>query len=73
LLTPSRFGILLAGLLVLAVGILSPAEAATRFVATTGSDAGPNDCLTAATPCKTITHALTQAVAGDTIQIAAGT
>ena len=49
------------------------AEAATRFVATTGSNAGPNTCLASGSPCKTITHALTQAVANDTISVAAGT
>src|SRR5262245_13873570 len=50
----------------------SPALAATRFVATTGNDTG-NDCLAAGSPCKTITHALTQATGGDTTQVAAGT
>ena len=48
------------------------AEAATRFVATSGSDAA-NDCLGAGSPCKTITHALTQTLAGDTVSVAAGT
>jgi len=53
-------------LLTLSLGLFHQAEAATRFVATTGADAG-NACLIAASPCKTITHALTQAVANDTI------
>jgi Protein of unknown function (DUF1565) len=48
------------------------AEGATRFVATTGSDAA-NDCQGSGTPCKTITHALTQTVASDTVAVAAGT
>lgn len=49
------------------------AWAADRFVATTGTDAGPNDCLVAGNPCLTINHAIEQAVAGDTIHVAAGT
>src|SRR5262245_15816831 len=59
-------------LLTLSLGLFHQAEAATRFVATTGTDAG-NACLVAGSPCKTITHALTQAVANDTISVAAGT
>ncbi|MCS6804523.1 MAG: pectinesterase family protein, partial [Blastocatellia bacterium] len=48
-------------------------QAATnRFVATTGNDAS-NDCSNSATPCRTIQHAIAQATAGDTIQVAAGT
>jgi hypothetical protein len=41
------------------------------YVAVTGSDA--NDCLTPATACRTILHALNNASLGDTIYIAAGT
>ncbi len=41
----------------------------TRLVATTGTDTG--DCVSAA--CATITYAIGQAAAGDTISIAAGT
>jgi hypothetical protein len=49
------------------------ARAATnRVVATSGSDTG-NDCSNSATPCATIQHAIEQATAGDTIQVAAGT
>ncbi|MCB8965805.1 MAG: hypothetical protein H6660_02835 [Ardenticatenaceae bacterium] len=43
----------------------------TRYVATTGSDAG-NDCLNQAVPCATIQHAIDQAFLGETVQIAAG-
>jgi hypothetical protein len=50
----------------------SAAHAATRFVATTGTNAA-NTCLVAATPCKTIAHAVSVASAGDTISIGAGT
>jgi hypothetical protein len=44
----------------------------TRYVSTTGNDAG-NNCMNQANPCKTITHALNKASAGDTISAAAGT
>ena len=43
----------------------------TRYVATTGADTG--DCGNSASPCATITYAISQAVAGNTIEIAAGT
>jgi len=45
---------------------------ATRYVATYGSDAGPNDCLNQAAPCLTIGHAVTEAGFGDTLRIAEG-
>jgi cysteine-rich repeat protein len=46
------------------------AQAATRFVATGGTDTP--DCTNSASPCKTIGFAITQAAASDTIQIAVG-
>ena len=53
---------------------LRTATAATpRYVATTGDDAGPNDCLTEASPCLTIGHAIGQAPAGETNHVANGT
>ena len=64
--------ILLAAILMLGLGLARPAQAATRFVATTGTDAA-NTCLSSGSPCKTITRALGQAVANDTISVAAGT
>jgi len=49
------------------------AWAANRYVnAATGSDAG-SDCLTQASPCKTIDHAIDQATAGDTVTVGVGT
>jgi uncharacterized repeat protein (TIGR01451 family) len=51
--------------------VAGPALAQTRFVATTGTDAGT--CVNPGTPCRTIQYAHGQANAGDTIQIAAGT
>lgn len=50
-----------------------PPAAGTKFVATTGSNGGSNDCETVGSPCATITYALTQATSGDVISIAAGT
>jgi hypothetical protein len=44
-----------------------------RYVATTGTDAGPNLCLESANPCQTIGHAIGVAVSGDTVLVAAGT
>ncbi len=44
----------------------------TRFVATTGTNVG-NGCFNASNPCATIVYAMSQAVAGNTIEIAAGT
>ncbi|MCH8961199.1 MAG: hypothetical protein IH820_07690 [Bacteroidetes bacterium] len=44
----------------------------TRYIATTGDDTA-NDCINPATPCATLTHAVDQANAGDTIDLAAGT
>lgn len=43
----------------------------TRYVSETGSDAS-NDCSTPGSPCGTISHAYSQAVADDTIKIAPG-
>ncbi len=53
---------------------LRTATAATaRYVATSGTDAGPNDCLTEGSPCLTIGYAIGQAASGDTVNLAAGT
>ncbi len=58
--------------------VLAPradAVASNLFVATTGSNAGANNCQTAGTPCATLAYALTQAATGtgDTIEISPGT
>jgi len=64
--------IVLALGLVLALCPTQTARAATpRYVATAGSDAG--DCSDSANPCRTISYAIGQAIAGDTINVAAGT
>lgn len=47
------------------------AEAAVRYVATTGSDTA-NTCTVAASPCATLAYAVSQATAFDTIQMATG-
>jgi hypothetical protein len=64
-------------ILALAVPVLclvtASAAAATRFVAATGSDEAGNTCLSSAEPCQTVQRAITEAEAGDTLSLAAGT
>ena len=63
-----------AGVLTLAlVSLTTPAHAAgtTRYVATTGADAG--DCIDAVAPCATIEYAAGVADEGDEVQVAEGT
>jgi len=50
---------------------LHPADAADRFVSPSGNDAA-NDCLTSASPCRTVGHAVTQAASADIVKIAGG-
>jgi parallel beta helix pectate lyase-like protein len=63
------------GLLVSAV-VLEPsaavAQAATRYVSTDGTDLA-NNCLVQVSPCATIQHAIDEAAAADTVEVAAGT
>jgi hypothetical protein len=56
----------------LSCALTASAAAATRFVATSGSDEG-NTCLSAAQPCQTVQMAIATAEPGDTVSIAAGT
>lgn len=58
--------------LAVALALASPATAATRFVDDGGNDGGANTCLSAAMPCKTVGHAVTSAVANDTVQLGPG-
>ena len=58
---------------VLGLGVPAVAAAATRHVDDTGGVNGVNDCTILATPCLTVQHAVDQALAGDTIDLAAGT
>ncbi len=44
----------------------------TRFISPTGDD-NANDCLLPGNPCATISHAVSQAVAGDSVIVGAGT
>jgi hypothetical protein len=53
--------------------VSSSAMAATRFVATTGSDEAGNTCLSSVDPCQTVQWAITKAEAGDTVSIGPGT
>ena len=66
------FGALLTVLLTTLPARSSPllAFGGTRYVATTGADSGT--CTSSALPCLTIAYAVSQAVSGDTISIAAG-
>src|SRR5579885_3322634 len=66
---------LLGPALVGIIALATPASAVptTRYVnGATGVD-GTNTCTLQANPCKTIPRAVTVSVAGDTIQVAAGT
>src|SRR5207247_10882049 len=47
------------------------AMAADRYVATTGSDF-MNNCTSSSTPCRTIQHAIDQALPNDTVHVAMG-
>jgi parallel beta-helix repeat protein len=60
---------LAAACLLALTGQAAGASAATRLVSPSGTDAG--DCV--ASPCATIGYAVSQANAGDTISVAAGT
>ena len=48
-----------------------PDDPSGVYVATTGTDTG--DCRASATPCQTVQYAVSQAVAGNTVYVAAGT
>lgn len=71
---PVPTGLALVAMLFLALLFPSASvlAASTRYVSPSGSNSG-NNCMNQAKPCKTITHALTQAADGDTISAAAGT
>jgi parallel beta-helix repeat protein len=58
-----------AAMIALVMTAAAGAAGTTRYVSPTGTDAG--DCT--ASPCLTITYAVGQAKAGDTISVAAGT
>ncbi len=76
---PTKLGIVMGAILITVLVLTGlpakPVYAVTfdLYVATTGSDAGPNNCQTQGSPCKTITHAMGQAASGDRINIAGGT
>lgn len=53
------------------VAIATGATGETRYVAPGGSDVG-NECAEPATPCATIQHAVDEAAAGETVDVAAG-
>jgi hypothetical protein len=65
-------GLVLAALAVWLLIAATASAATPRYVnATTGIDTG--DCSNIGSPCLTISYAVTQSVAGDTINVAAGT
>ena len=74
---PLRLGVITAAVAIGgALGIVSTSPAVyaagvTRYVATTGTDAG--DCTSSGSSCATIQYAVNQADAGDSIDVAAGT
>ncbi len=51
--------------------VSAPALAGDRFVSTVGVDVS-NDCASAATPCRSVTHAASQAASGDVVKVASG-
>jgi hypothetical protein len=57
-------------LLMLTLG-MGRARAADRFVSPAGADAA-NDCSSSTSPCRSVAHALGQAVGGDTVKLAGG-
>jgi len=68
-----RFGRMPRAVVMLAVllGATGAAQAADRFVSMVGSDAG-NDCLSIASPCRTLAYALAHVASGDTLKVARG-
>jgi parallel beta-helix repeat protein len=78
---PVRVALLAAAIVVepLAASAKVSAHAAavptTRYVAVNGSDSGNdvNDCINAATPCRTIQHAVDEANHEDTVSVGKGT
>jgi len=58
---------------VLALGAPAGAFAAVRYVDDTGGIDGVNSCTSSAAPCLSLQHAVNQAIAGDTVELAAGT
>jgi hypothetical protein len=49
------------------------AASGTRFVSTTGSDAGNNSCTFEALPCATVARAVSEANPGEDVEVASGT
>jgi hypothetical protein len=47
-------------------------NAQTRYISVSGTDAS-NNCIDALNPCATISHAVTEALPGDSILVASGT
>ncbi|MGB3463980.1 MAG: T9SS type A sorting domain-containing protein [Cyclobacteriaceae bacterium] len=60
---------LICTLIFLNAGFLA---AQNRFVSTSGTDVGPNDCTLPGSPCLTIQHAIDEAVANDVISVSDG-
>lgn len=67
-----NYGMLVAVLATVALTVAPVSAQTTRYVDTGGSDAA-NDCSVSGSPCLTIGHALSEADAGDTIEVGAGT
>ena len=65
------FGACAVAALAVTACVPDPPSDSGRYVSPTGVDAG--DCAASATPCLTINYAVSQAVAGETVHVAAGT
>lgn len=66
-----KFGLIIFYVFLLLFFGYSTVMAATRYVATTGTDSG--SCTNSDTPCQTIQYAVTQMASGDILQLADGT
>ncbi|HXW34848.1 MAG TPA: choice-of-anchor Q domain-containing protein [Acidimicrobiales bacterium] len=65
------FGLMAGAMAVISASTPAFASSTTLYVSTTGSNTG--NCQNEASPCATISYAVSQAASGDTIEVASGT